>query len=98
MFDAAFRGWVLILAGAALTLVAARRARRGPAKATVVEGWGERLCGIMVMIEGGAAHLEGFGGGAGWMHWLAVAAGVAGAGLIWTGRGRRAAHLRENSP
>ena len=96
MIDASIRGWVLILAGAALTLFAARRKRQEPARAAVLEGWGERLCGMMLMIEGGATHLDGFaGGGMEWMHWLALAAGVAGAALIWTGRARRATHLRD---
>jgi hypothetical protein len=48
---------------------------------------------IMLMIEGGATHLGRFaGGGTGWMHWLALAVGFAGAALIGTGRLRRASN------
>jgi hypothetical protein len=98
MVDAAIRGWILILAGAALTVFAARRTRRDPPRAAAAESWGERLCGIMLMIEGGATHLQRFGGaGAAWMQWLALAAGVAGATLVWTGRVRRSAHLRDQA-
>ena len=92
MIDASIRGWLLILAGAALTLFAARRKRSEPARAAMLEGWGERLCGIMLMIEGGATHLGRFAGDTGWMHWLALAAGLAGAALIWAGRLRRASN------
>lgn len=94
MMDASIRGWLVILAGAALTLFAARRRRRAwPARAARVEGWGERLAGIMLMIEGGATHLGRFAGSdVEWMHWLALAAGLVAVALIWTGRQRRAAH------
>jgi len=98
MIDASIRGWLLILAGAALTLVAARRKRREPAHAAGVESWGERLCGIMLMIEGGATHLQAFAGTqVEWMHWLALATGVAGAALVWTGRMRRSRQSRPNA-
>jgi len=90
MIEPSIRGWILILAGAALTLFAARRKRPGPARAALAEGWGERLFGIMLMIEGGATHLGRFAdGGMEWMHWLALAAGVTGVALVWTGRQRR---------
>jgi hypothetical protein len=98
MFDASIRGWLFILVGAALTLVAARRKRSGPARATSVESWGERLCGIMLMIEGGATHLQAFADTrVEWLHWLALAAGCAGAALVCAGRVRRGRQARPDA-
>ena len=67
----------LIVAGAALTIIAARH------RTVAQPRWGERLCGTMVMIDGGATWLDGVTlAGAEWMHWVAVAVGCVGAGLI----------------
>jgi hypothetical protein len=97
MIDASIRGWLLILVGAALTLVAARRKRREPARAASVESWGERLCGIMLMIEGGATHLQAAGGAVEWLHWLALAAGFAGAALVLAGKVHRGRQSRPDA-
>lgn len=58
MLDAGTRGWVLLIAGAALMMISAYRSRRGPNGVSGRAGWGERLVGAMLILQGVATHVE----------------------------------------
>ena len=78
MIHTAIKVTALIAAGVALTGLAVRYRTSGHTR------WGERLCGIMVMIEGGATWLEDYALSVEWAHWLAVASGAVGVVLVCT--------------
>ena len=77
MIDGTTKGAALIVAGVALTVLTAWAGRC----------WGERLCAMMLVIEGGASWLENSTDfEVQWMHWLAIGVGLVGAGVLWINR------------
>jgi hypothetical protein len=90
MLDPALRGWMLLLAGAGMCVYAGFRHRARGGDFHGAEPWGERLIGIMLMIQGGVTHLEAAGGAdLSWLYWLGFAVGLGGVMLVWAGRSRR---------
>ena len=78
---------ILILAG--VTLIAAaiwrRRRAREPRRS---HPWAELIVAAMLILDGVAVPLEARRGEASWLHWVAVGAGFAGAGLVLIGEAR----------
>lgn len=87
MLDAGTRGWVLLIAGAALMIGAGYRGRwRGSSRRVL---WGELLIGAMVILQGVATHVERLAdGGFEWLYWAALATGATGIAMIWRARSR----------
>lgn len=82
MLDPTLRGWILILAGAALGLYAGRRDPRFES----FQGWGHRLIGAGLMLEGGAVHFEQSGStNFAWLPWVALAIVAVGVALALVG-------------
>lgn len=96
MLDASVRGWILLVGGAALLLYRGRRARRTTSDAFGgITGWGERLIGAGLMLQGGASHFEHFGAVEfAWLAWFAFAVFACGVTLICVAEAQRRRTLR----
>lgn len=88
MLDPDIRGWILLLAGAAICAHAAYRRRGSAGVFEGMAGWGERLIGIMLMVQGGATHLEATGADLPWLYWTGFTLGCIGVALLIAGRGQ----------
>jgi len=87
MLDASVRGWILLVAGAAFLVYAGRRAYRRSGVFGAMVGWGERLIGAGLMLQGGATHFEQSRAAEyGWLAWLAVASTAAGVVAVCVAR------------
>lgn len=84
MFDVAVRGWILLCAGAALSLYASRGEEGRPGHPfRSMQRWGERLIGAGLMLQGGAVHFEHLGAtGFGWLPWVALVTLAGGVALV----------------
>jgi len=86
MLDPGVRGWLLLLAGAAICTCSAYRHRGRDGVFPMLKGWGERLIGMMLMVQGGATHLDATGAALPWLHWIGFILGCIGVVLLIAGR------------
>lgn len=90
MIDPLLRGWILLAAGIAVCFLSGYRRRGRNDLTSGLEGWGERLLGMMLMVLGGATHFEELGitrfSGT---YWFGLGLGFVGVALVWAARNRR---------
>jgi hypothetical protein len=99
MLDPGIRGWLLLLAGAAICAHAAHRHRGSNGVFPGLNGWGERLIVIMLMVQGGATHLEAAGDAdLSWLYWTGFILGCMGVALLIAGRGQRTTAADDPQP
>ena len=84
MINASVRGWILLVAGAALLLYSGRSTRRRNGGVFgEMNGRGERLIGAGLMLQGGASHFEHFRAAEfAWLAWVAFAILASGVILV----------------
>jgi len=91
MFDASVRGWILLAAGAALLLYSGRSTRRrNGGLFGEMTGWGERLIGAGLILQGGSSHFEHFRATElAWLAWVAFATFACGVILVCVAESQR---------